>query len=73
MLFIIMKQIWVFTPNIYHMLGQTEVAGVTFAQFEYVRVATYCTASTRHNDGGIAIQEISLLILISSYQMKSLQ
>lgn len=68
-----MKQIWVFIANIYHMLYKTEVASVTFAQFEYVRVATYHTASVLHNDESIAIQEISLLILISSYQIMSLQ
>lgn len=68
-----MKQIWVFTANIYHILYKTEVASVTFAQFEYVRVATYRIASMLHNNECTAVQEISLLTLISPYQIKSLQ
>lgn len=59
-----MKQIWVFVPNMYHMLYKIEVASVTFAQIEYVRITTYHTANMLHNDECIAIQEISLLILI---------
>lgn len=59
-----MKQIWVFIENIYHILYKIEVASVTFTQVEYVRVAAYHTANMLHNEKGIAIQEISLLILI---------
>ena len=48
--FSIMKQIWVFVGNRYHMPCQTEACRVTFLQSDHVGVTTYHTAGMLPND-----------------------